>query len=59
MLRITPCKGEGYGSCTKCREKNYWNVMWMCFLYEVEGMEGTYCHACAEKLRKVDENDDT
>ena len=44
------CSGEGQGSCKKCEEKGIWNRMWMCFLYTVEGQEGTYCYECAKEL---------
>ena len=55
-LKITQCKGEGQGSCKRCNEHGIWNRHWMCFLYEVEGMEGCYCWACATKLNEEAES---
>ena len=44
------CKGEGAGSCKRCEDMGKWNRNWMCFLYNVEGMEGCYCYNCAKEL---------
>lgn len=43
--KIQKCKGEGQGKCSKCGQIN-----WMCFLYEVPGLEGCYCRNCIEKF---------
>ena len=42
------CMGEGQGTCRKCKQIN-----WMCFLYKVEGLEGSYCYECAKELEKL------
>ena len=42
------CKGEGQSNCDKCGQRQ-----WMCFLYEVDEVEGCYCRECAEELEKM------
>lgn len=52
--KITQCKGEGQGSCRRCDLNGKWNRTWMCFLYEIEGLEGCYCEDCVnEYVRDV------
>lgn len=51
-LEITPCEGEGQGSCRMCLDNGKWNRMWMCFLYKIEGRDGCYCSDCVEKIAK-------
>lgn len=54
--RITRCSGDGQGTCARCSEKGKWNRSWMCFLYKIEGMEGTYCKDCVDEImREADE----
>lgn len=45
------CVGEGLGTCKRCCENGIWNRMWMCFLYEIEGLDGCYCYECVEELK--------
>lgn len=47
-LKITPCTGEGAGSCKRCNG----NQNWMCFLYHIEGYEGCYCRDCVEAIQE-------
>lgn len=47
-LKITPCTGEGAGSCKRCNK----NQNWMCFLYHIEGYEGCYCRDCVEAIQE-------
>lgn len=49
-LNIKQCSGEGQGSCKRCTDKGIWNTSWMCFLYEIEGMEGCYCEKCVKEI---------
>ncbi len=51
-LKIKQCKGEGQGSCKRCTDNGKWNINWMCFLYEVEGMEGCYCADCVREIKE-------
>lgn len=51
-IKITQCKGEGQGSCTRCNSYGIWNRHWMCFLYEIEGMVGCYCENCVDELKE-------
>ena len=39
-MNVVQCKGEGQGSCKRCIDNGKWNRMWMCFLYEIEGLDG-------------------
>lgn len=50
-LKITRCKGNGQGSCKRCKEKETWDRNWMCFLYDIEGYEGHYCSKCVNEIR--------
>ena len=52
-MKIKKCEGDGQGSCIRCAEHGKWNRMWMCFLYEIEGINGTYCWECAQKNSEV------
>lgn len=49
-MKITKCHGEGQGSCRRCEQTKGWNRSWMCFLYEIEGMEGCYCASCVKEI---------
>ena len=49
-LKITRCTGEGMGSCKMCNDNGNWNASWMCFLYEIEGLEGCYCSDCVKEI---------
>lgn len=51
-LKVTPCTGEGQGSCKRCTDKGKWNLNWMCFLYHIEGYEGCYCRDCVEAIQE-------
>lgn len=53
MNKITQCTGYGLGECKRCKELTGWDRHWMSFLYEVDGVEGTYCYNCAKKLSEV------
>lgn len=55
-LKVTPCTGEGHGSCKRCVDNGKWNIAWMVFLYKIEGYEGCYCRDCVEELQKEQEN---
>lgn len=51
---IKQCDGNGQGSCRRCDLNGKWNRTWMCFLYEIEGLEGCYCEDCVnEYVRDV------
>lgn len=50
--RVTQCKGEGQGWCDRCEKLKGWNRMWMCFLYQIEGYDGTYCRECVQEILK-------
>ena len=50
-LKVTPCSGEGLGSCKRCSDKGIWNRNWMCLLSRVEGYEGCYCTACVKEIK--------
>lgn len=52
-MKITKCKGEGQGSCKRCLDKGKWNIMWMCFLYNIEGYEGCYCRDCVNEIKNI------
>ena len=51
-MKIKKCEGHGQGSCTRCENRGKWNRMWMCFLYEIEGINGTYCWECTQKIMR-------
>ena len=51
-MKITQCKGEGYGTCKRCADNGKWNKSWMCFLYRIEGREGCYCRNCCSEIEK-------
>lgn len=51
-MKITKCSGEGQGSCKRCTDNGKWNVNWMCFLYEIEGLDGCYCSDCVKEIQK-------
>ena len=55
-LNITPCEGEGQGSCKRCTDNGKWNRMWMCFLYRIEGYEGVYCSDCVAAIQEEMKN---
>ena len=46
------CKGNGQGSCKRCSDLGKWNRTWMCFLFEIEGMDGCYCEDCVKEFLK-------
>ena len=56
-MKITQCKGKGIGSCKRCEDYGMDSRNWMCFLYEIEGMEGCYCEYCVEELRRDADSD--
>lgn len=47
------CDGDGLGWCDRCEESGKWNRNWMCFLYEIEGKEGTYCSSCVKEIARL------
>ena len=49
---ITKCKGEGHGQCLGCLMKGKWNMNWLCFLYKIPGLDGTYCFDCVKEIVK-------
>jgi hypothetical protein len=51
-MKVTQCKGEGQGSCKRCTNNGKWNRMWMCFLYNIEGLEGCYCKNCVKEIQE-------
>lgn len=51
-LKITQCTGDGQGSCERCSSKGIWTRIWMCFLYEIEGIEGCYCNECVKEIAR-------
>ncbi len=53
---MTQCKGEGQGSCKSCSDKGKWNRNWMCFLYEIQGIDGCYCYQCAKEMEEQNAN---
>ena len=54
-MKVTQCKGEGHGSCKRCKDKGKWNLAWMCFLYKIEGLDGCYCRECVKEIEKESE----
>ena len=54
-MKITPCSGEGQGSCKRCNDLGKWNRIWMCFMYEIEGLEGCYCSDCVKSIKSAGE----
>lgn len=40
-MNVTKCEGNGQGSCKRCLDNGKCNLMWMCFLYHIEGYEGS------------------
>lgn len=50
MMKIKQCTGNGQGSCILCESKGMWNRTWMCFLYKIDGMNGTYCSNCVNEM---------
>lgn len=50
MVKIRQCDGNGQGTCTLCESKGKWNRTWMCFLYKIEGMNGSYCYKCVNEI---------
>lgn len=54
QIKVTPCEGEGQGSCKRCSDKGKWNRMWMWSLCKIEGREGCYCFNCAKEILKED-----
>ena len=52
-IKAKKCKGEGQGQCALCHAKGRWNVQWMCFLYEIEGLPNfAFCEDC---IKRIDE----
>lgn len=56
--KIHRCQGEGLGSCKRCEDSGYWNRHWMCFLYEIDGIDGIYCRKCVEAIVKGSKDDE-
>ncbi|MBQ6856957.1 MAG: hypothetical protein IJO13_07610 [Lachnospiraceae bacterium] len=52
MPKIRKCIGNGQGSCKRCSDNGKWNRHWMCFLFEIEGMDGCYCSECIREIEK-------
>ena len=52
MRKVSSCKGEGQGSCKRCSDNGIQNRSWMCFLYQIEGMDGCYCDKCVKEILK-------
>jgi len=55
-MEVKKCSGEGQGSCKRCNDKGKWNRAWMCFLYEIKGLEGCYCSNCVKEITEEAEN---
>lgn len=53
-MKVTQCKGEGQGSCKRCSDNGKWGRAWMCFLYEIEGLDGCYCRECVKEIQDKD-----
>ena len=51
-MKVIKCKGEGQGSCKRCLDNGKWNRKWMCFLYEIDGLDGCYCSDCVKEITK-------
>lgn len=51
-MTVYKCYGEGHGSCARCNERDKWNMNWMCFLYEIRGLDGCYCWPCVLDIAK-------
>lgn len=51
-MNVIKCEGNGQGACKRCFDQGKWNIMWMCFLYHIEGYEGLYCHDCVKEILK-------
>ena len=57
-MKVTQCKGEGHGSCKRCTDNGKWNMMWMCFLYKIDGLDGCYCGDCVREREIEKERND-
>lgn len=53
-MKVSKCSGEGQGSCKRCIDNGIWNRYWMCFLYEIEGLDGCYCLKCVKELEQIE-----
>lgn len=56
-MNVIQCIGNGQGSCKRCTDNGIWNCNWMCFLYEIENLDGCYCRDCVNEILKGKEND--
>ena len=34
-------------------------MMWMCFLYKIDGLDGCYCSDCVKEIEKEMDNNDS
>ena len=50
MIVAHQCDGEGHGSCRRCLANMGWSIMWMCFLYHIDGIDGCYCGDCVRSI---------
>lgn len=50
-MKIKRAEGEGQAQCRGCKDKGRWNVQWCTFLYEIEGLDGLYCHDCMQQIK--------
>lgn len=51
-MNVIKCEGNGQGSCKRCLDKGKRNMMWLCFLYHIEGYDGFYCNDCVKEILK-------
>ncbi len=51
-MSVTKYSGNGQGSCKRYLDKDKLNIMWMCFLYHIEGYDGCYYHDCVKEILK-------
>lgn len=54
-MKVRKCIGDGQGSCKRCSDNGKWNRSWMCFLFEIDGLDGVYCSDCMHEI--AEEND--
>ncbi len=55
---VIRCKGDGKGTCARCKWLGRPYIFSMTMLYTVEGFEGLLCNDCVNELIKNYEEDD-
>lgn len=42
--------GYGQSYCVRCEAAKKWGLHWDCFMFNIEGLDGVYCHSCVEAI---------